>query len=379
MYNDAPTIEEFEAAVLADRINKSEDDNYVLYKYTKQTVYSRDWDKITLYSRGIIFDKLTGECVAIPFKKFFNLDETECDMSAFPVDPNYEILEKMDGSMGCIFLTRDNELRVATPGSFLSEQAIWATKFLRRNSSYDAIKQKFIDGDVTVMVVEIICDLSRVVVNYDFEGFVVIAAQGFDNKYMCYEDMKDLCEEIDWAICRKFTFKTVDDIKKFLDTVEDFEGFVLHWPDTGYRIKMKGEDYCIKHRIISRIHPNRIDEAIENAGDTLYDIYQSIDETLSNFPEEFAEPYKVAFGDFKYQMGMVISKISFIVSSAQKQNNTAKDLAVYLKSGDDHFHKTYFAHIMNAFNGRERVKKLVKMIWKDVRDKHFKNVEEENE
>jgi len=378
MYDKIPTIEEFEAAVEAGRINKSEFNDYVLYKYRKDTVYARDWDNVTLYSRGIIFDKLTGECVGIPFKKFFNLDETGCEMSHFPNDLNYEILEKMDGSMGCIFLTRDNELYVSTPGSFLSDQAIWATKWIRNHENYELIKKKFISGEIRCLVAEIICPLSRVVVPYDFEGMVAIAAHNKDGKYLCHTELTSLANEIDFKVCRKFYFDSVDDVRRHLDTVIDFEGFVLHWPHTGYRVKMKGEDYCVKHRILSSIHPNRIDEAIEGSEENAKAVFDSIEAILVEFPEEFVEPYRHAVDELKTSFDEVSKRIHSICAEAAFDAWTAKDLALYCKGHDDKFFKTYFSHIMNHFNGRTRTKKLIFLIWKEIREKHFA-IEEEDE
>jgi RNA ligase len=379
MYNNAPTIKEFEDAVEAGRISRSEHDDYVLFKYKKETVYVRDWDRITLYSRGIIFDKLTGQCVAIPFKKFFNLDETDCEMSHFPNDHNYEILEKMDGSMGCVFLTRDGELHVSTPGSFLSDQAKWATKWIKKHENYNKIRGKFLSGELRVLVAEIICPLSRVVVPYDFEGMVSIAAHDIDGNYLCHDRLSTLSNDIGFDVCRKFSFDTVDDVKVYLDSVEDFEGFVLHWPHTGYRVKMKGEDYCIKHRIISSIHPNRIDEAIDGSEDNANAVFDSIEATLVEFPEEFVEPYREAVDELKTRFDEVSKRIHLICSEAVYDVPwTAKELALHCQGHEDKFYKTYFSHIMNAWNKRKRDKKLIFLIWKAIREEHFK-IEEEDE
>jgi RNA ligase len=279
--------------------------------------------------------------------------------------------------MGCVFLTRDNELHVSTPGSFLSDQAIWATKWIRKHENYNKIRDKFIKGELRVLVAEIICPLSRIVVPYDFEGMVSIAAHDNDGNYLCHTRLVTLSNDIGFDVCRKFSFDTVEDVKAYLDTVEDFEGFVLHWPHTGYRVKMKGEDYCIKHRIISSIHPNRIDEAIDSCNSNIVeDIYACINSVLCEFPEEFSDPYKNAFGLLKDEYERFYSRSGDTLD--EFSDKTAKDLAIYLKSSDDEFHKIYFSHIMNAYNGRERNKKLILSIWKRVREKCFKNVEEED-
>ena len=374
MYDLIPSLEEFEAAVVAGRINRSEHDNYVLFKYRKDTVYAQDWDEITLHSRGIIFDLLTKQCVVLPFKKFFNLDETGCEKSAFLNDMNYEILEKMDGSMGCIFLTRDNELHVATPGSLMSDQSQWATKWLRNHKNYEAIKKKFTSGELRSIVAEIICPLSRVVVVYDFEGMVLISAHDENGRYFDHNQLTGLSEEIGFKVCRKYAFDSIESVQTFLESVEDFEGFVIHWPNKGYRVKVKGADYCLKHRILSSIHPNRIDEAMDRAGHSSEQVFKKIEEVLVEFPEEFVVPYRGAFEELKTQFNYVTNRIDEIIK--QHELSTAKELVFFMKDQEDEFYKDYFAHIMNAYNGRTKVKKLILYLWGPIREKYFKNIEE---
>jgi len=377
MYQNIPTLEEFEAAVVEKRISINEHDNYALFKYRKDAVYERDWDEITLHSRGIVFDLLTRKCVVLPFKKFFNLDETNCERSAFLYDLNYEILEKMDGSMGNVFLTRDNELHVATPGSLMSDQAQWATRWIRRHENYGKIKEKFSSGELRSIVAEIICPISRVVVKYDFEGMVLVAAHDVAGNYLDHERLTSLSDEIGFRACRKFSYDTVDDVKEFLESVEDFEGFVIHWPSIGYRVKMKGADYCMKHRILSSIHPNRVDEAIQAAGHTSDKIFDKIEDSLKKFPEEFVEPYRNAVNELKFEYRVITNRVNRIVE--EHKDDLTKEFVFYLKDeGEkDRFCKIYFGHIMNTFNGRPKVKVVVKLLWEKIREKHFNNTEDE--
>jgi len=368
-----PTLDKFEKAHQEGRVSRNEHNGYVLFKYKSEVQYGNDWDDVTLNARGIIFDLETKKLVALPFKKFFNLNETKCNLSAFPNDPNYEILEKMDGSMGCIFLDKDKDLKVATPGSFTSDQAIWATNWIKSYHKYNIIREKILNQEINVIVAEIICPLSKVVVPYDFEGLVVISAQ--DGKgYLSYENLSSLSDEIGLPICKKFSFESIEDIKEYLSGVEDFEGFVLHWPNTGFRIKIKGEDYLFKHRILSSIHPNRIDEAIESSNNNEKDIFQSINDVVKKFPEEYSEPYKNSISELLCELKNVKEKISEIVF--QFKEGTPKELAMWLKSSDEAFHKSYFGHIMNAYRGRMNCKKIIETIWKEVRNNNF-SIEED--
>lgn len=68
---------------------------YIIYKYSQQTTYMKDWDEVTLASRGLVVNEETGEIVARCFPKFFNYSEgmnTPEDL-----DGPFLVAEKLDG------------------------------------------------------------------------------------------------------------------------------------------------------------------------------------------------------------------------------------------------------------------------------------------
>src|SRR5262249_9714715 len=113
------------------RGDHADDGRLAIYTYTDQCVYDSAWDEMTLNSRGHIFDVQTGECVAWPFPKFFNLGENrQSQADGFAWDQPYEIYEKMDGWLGILY-RHEGRFKVATRGSFHSTGAVWATNFIR--------------------------------------------------------------------------------------------------------------------------------------------------------------------------------------------------------------------------------------------------------
>src|SRR5207248_2983394 len=102
----AESLRQREEYVIAGllRGDRTDDGRLVIYTYTDQCVYESAWDEITRHSRGHIFDVQTGECVAWPFPKFFNLGENQETLPEnFPWDQPYEIYEKMDGWLGMLY------------------------------------------------------------------------------------------------------------------------------------------------------------------------------------------------------------------------------------------------------------------------------------
>jgi RNA ligase len=106
--------------------------------------------------------------VARPFPTFFNYSEI-----AEQVIPNenFEVYEKMDGSLGILYWI-DNQLFIATRGSFTSDQSKVANELL--NSKY-AATLPFLDRTKTYLF-EIIYPENRIVINYSDAEILVLLA-----------------------------------------------------------------------------------------------------------------------------------------------------------------------------------------------------------
>lgn len=105
----------------------------VIYCYSKRATFDQIWDDVTCKTRGLIIETNTLEIIARPFEKFFNLNHAgrpETDLLNVLKEPSMPVLsEKLDGSMGT-YWKYEGQHGIATKGSFHSEQANWATKWL---------------------------------------------------------------------------------------------------------------------------------------------------------------------------------------------------------------------------------------------------------
>lgn len=82
------------------RSAKTEDGALIIYTYTDSCTFARNWDDVTINSRGHIFNVETGECVARPFPKFWNLGENEMSLvECFGWNKPYEVFAKEDGCL----------------------------------------------------------------------------------------------------------------------------------------------------------------------------------------------------------------------------------------------------------------------------------------
>jgi len=233
---------EYQAALDGGHIKVQKHPDHILFvaNYTDRAVYDRVWNSATLACRGLIFDG-SGRVVARPFKKFFNQGEEAGgvlpDLSTFG---SAKVYEKVDGSMGTVLPLPDGSFAVATRGSFMSEQAMWATAWLRREMP------DFAPEPGTTQLVEIIYPQNRIVVDYQgFEGLVSLAV--IDNK--TGRTLWDKSPGWTGEVVERHPL-TVDEVLAAGDR-PNHEGYVLHFPDTDVRVKIKHGEYVRLHRVVT--------------------------------------------------------------------------------------------------------------------------------
>lgn len=257
-----------QAAKAEKLVNESlSHDGLSLFCYTDSCTYEKGWNPITMLARGLILDPARKTVVASPFPKFFNVGER---MDSIP-DLPFETFEKLDGSLIILF-QRDGVWRCATKGSFHSQQAKWAAEWIKQ---YDLSP---LNPEVTYLA-EAIYPENRIVVHYGHSGLVLLAAYHSSGTELPYDSLLELGEHLTWPIAKRHSFNAVSELLALAKTLPaSEEGFVLRFSD-GLRLKVKGDEYCRIHRMVSRLSPLAMWEAMQ-AGDDLNEIRKQL-------PEEF--------------------------------------------------------------------------------------------
>jgi len=249
--------------------NKHPTKDIWVLNYSKTCAFEKEWDLITLSCRGLFVD-IDGNIVGRSMKKFFNLEEH--DPSDIPTDLSFEAFEKMDGSLGILF-NYEGDWIFASRGSFESEQAIKGGEImLNIENSY-----RFLNGDNTY-VFEIIYPENRIVIDYgkteDLVLLGVINTDGGDE--MSYDDMVYNHSD-EFTIVEKYD--VTSDISKLKELEEDNkEGFVVRYSN-GFRVKVKFDEYCRLHRIVTNVSNKTIWESLKNG--------EGLDEVIDRVPDEF--------------------------------------------------------------------------------------------
>jgi RNA ligase len=240
--------------------------NLVILNYTEKAQFDRIWDPVTSVCRGLIIDTISpgfaaehffdnATVVARAFNKFHNLnteyapETTEANLAEHYID---HITDKLDGSLGIIFFY-DNLWHVATRGSFDSDQARWATKYLREHLRTTELLHPdapFPPGWTPVC--EIIYAANRIVVSYDYESLVLLA---FVNPTDVHEMPRATAERaaglVGLPIVKKFK-KTLSEC--VAENTTNLEGYVITYTH-GVKVKVKFAEYLRLHRILTGLSP----------------------------------------------------------------------------------------------------------------------------
>jgi hypothetical protein len=244
-----------------------------IWNYTEKVQYENLWDEVTLSARGLVTDD-TGDIVATPFQKFFNIEEGK-----FEPTENFEVFEKMDGSLGIVFWYRGQWV-VATRGSFTSDQSIKAREILRKYNTDIMFRH-------LTFCFEIIYPENRIVLDY-----------GNDEKLVLLGTFDKNGKEIDVEMWSQYGFDVVkkyDGIKDYKQLKEmvknDQEGFVVKFSN-GDRVKVKGVEYLRLHKIMTNVTTTGVWEYLKNGEDVL--------ELLKDVPDEFYNKIKSYVKDLRY-------------------------------------------------------------------------------
>lgn len=269
---------------------------YQILNYTAKCQYEKGmWNETTLQCRGLILDK-DNNVIAKPFSKFFNYEEygEGSNLGTLPKYNSFEVFDKLDGSLGILYRMPDGEFRIATRGSFESEQAKVGTEILKANYK----NPELIFADNYTYLFEIIYPENRIVVDYGGKKDLILltAINIPSGEEFNISDFLRINIEGGVPIVKRY-----DGIKDFTTIKKDLsepnaEGFVIRF-DTGLRIKLKFEEYVRLHRLITGVNNKAIWDLLRNG--------ESVDELLDRVPDEFYNWVKKTKEELEKEYSMI--------------------------------------------------------------------------
>jgi RNA ligase len=328
----------------------------VVLNYTPQAQYDPKlvWGNEMNLCRGLVYCSDTMEVVARPFAKFWNLNDDRHPETVEANLPNETplFLEKLDGSMGTLFAW-DGLNHVATRGSFHSEQADWATNWLRSNYPRLTLPKEY------TLVSEVIYSENKIVIDYDFEGLVVLGAVNIaTGAERSRSELKDYCRAMGLSVVKEYR-KTLSE--SLAENEKNREGYVLTYPSTGLKVKVKFDEYVRLHKILTGLNVRSVwelfrDGSFETIQDWLHD---------GRMPESFKIWVKNIWDMLTNQFDTIHWEVQHIYGGRPKLDpfmpykESRKKMAEYFTSDDN---KVYAGLLFGLLDG----KNIDPMIWKMI-------------
>lgn len=323
----------------------------MILTYSRKAIFDNVWDDITTKCRGLIVDYKTGEIIARPFEKFFNINtdyRPETQVGNLPLKEPV-VTEKLDGSLGIIY-TYDGEHAVASKGSFHSDHAEWATKWYRDNVPNPEWPAGF------TPVTEMICEsVQRHVVSYDGVEQMVVTAL-IHNETGGEMGRELLKHWADWnnMLCVAEHQMTVADALAANPSNE--EGYVLTWyagARPPLRVKVKVPEFLRLQKIMHGISPRTIFEHMRDSDQTLP--VEWLDKAMPEVTKEvIAWRDKIAV-EYTY----IFSMSSAIVKQALTQCTTRKEFALYFHRPENRPYAPVCFALMDQKNYQKVIWKLI--------------------
>lgn len=300
------------------RINvHPEDSELWIANYTEKAAYEGYWNNVTLNCRGLIFDAF-GKIIARPFPKFFNYGQAGCP--EIDLDEPAIVSDKMDGSLGILYRLDGPDWRIATRGSFTSDQALHATEILK--TKYPDFKPT--DPNYT-MLFEIVYPENRIVCDYgNMDDLVFLGAVNTRTGFTFHPG---IAKDLGWygPVTEEFPYSTMRQALE-AEPRPGKEGFVVHFLTSDVRVKIKQEDYIKLHRIVTGLNARTVWQAL---------VDNKIDELIEQVPDEFHDFVRGVQYDIQDKVedavNLTLSTFFNIVDDCLADNATKKDFAEIAK------------------------------------------------
>jgi RNA ligase len=316
-------VAELEKRVREKLVRKSQLAGLTIYNYTELAQYGKHWDEYIVQARGLIVDD-SGEIVARPFPKFFNLGEGAAP--TLPDEP-YQVFEKIDGSLG-IWYHWQGVWRVATRGSLSNEFTEYARQY-----------QWALEPFPTYLTV-----LTEISMPTDID-LLPRAARHEPGLYLLGAVDRETGGDIDPALVSEWwserfprqEYKTIDELLAQAETLDGTEGWVVRF-QSGLRLKIKTAWYLRLFRAFNDLTEKRIKELVMEAG-------IGNDKWLMDFPEELRGEAEAIYA---VVLGRYWEAVRRIEAEFEKYNHP--DRKTFALSIQDHPDKPFLFGLYNKHN-----------------------------
>lgn len=325
-----------------------------IWNYSRKTAWEDHWDEITLMCRGLVTNS-KGKIVSRCLPKFFNWEQLINANYPIPSE-SFTMTDKMDGQYGGLFYY-DNEWILTSRGSF---ESIYAKRGYELLKKYNYSE---LSHDLTY-IFEIIFKEGRIVIKYDYEDLVMLASINIETgiEKSIYGQGYEV---LGFKLVKKYD--GVNDFNAIKAMIaDDAEGYVIQFK-SGFRMKIKGDEYCRLHSIVTNISSRDIWRALKDG--------LPMDSILENVPDEFDKWVKNQIKMFKemYEITDSVIQMKYYTKIHPRADETRKDVALRILK-EVKAHRGIF---FNMYDGKDYSYAIWKKLY-PAYTKPFNNNDDEN-
>lgn len=240
-------------------------DGFKIYKYSKKVHFKRLWKAHPTLekARGIALD-MAANIIIHPFDKVYNYGEYDAGSQVKP-DQNVQVVEKLNGFLGCISKHPfRNELLISTTGSLSSDYIEYIKHFVDETKEKELLN--YFKNNKTTLMFEVIHPDDKHIIEYDDKqnGLWLIGARGLQVKDQPFTEaaLDQLGKDLNFR--RPFWYEA-----KFGDVLEslqnsELEGFMIRNAEDHNPIMKIKTNYYLVTKFVGRMGPKMVENMFKN-------------------------------------------------------------------------------------------------------------------
>ena len=263
--------------------------------------------------RGLVFSH-AGDVISLPIMKFFNVNERD-ETQLFRIDLSrpHVILRKEDGSMIRPVPIGDAYRLSSKMG--ITDVALMAEVFVADNLNYDVFIRSVMTSGMCPQF-EFCSRKQKIVVDYPIDRLILLSIRSLETgQNLPMDEVRQWAARYDVEVVCEYpgTIENIESLVSETNALLDQEGWIIRFLDNHDAIKIKADDYRLKHRAKDSIlRENGVIELILN--EKLDDVKPVLDPADRHCLEEFeaafwhgvtdrAATWSLAFYDVKSRFG----------------------------------------------------------------------------
>ncbi len=206
------------------------------------------WTPDNLRFRSVILRISDNLIISQGFSKFYNFGQ-QTDLYPNPLDfDDWDITEKMDGSLICYSKHNGHEIiRTRGASSVDIHDTGQEIKDLINNTNLNQL----VPEGITILMEHTTCNRT-IVIKYKEPKLTLLGViSNITARYFKSSTLPILANQYGLDLPKTYKFNSIGEIVANCETLKGMEGYVLSFGNNQYRIKLKGTDYLLRHRLKS--------------------------------------------------------------------------------------------------------------------------------